>query len=131
MVICPSFIFFIINSLIYIKVRLLTRRVRSSVSLLIRVSGSEHKSKISQRDVRLLRHMIIMFSIFIGGWTPLYLLLAIENAFYIHPILLACFTIWCELALLCDIIDLYLYNHELRKYLQTIFSRCMPKINQT
>ncbi|CAF5131616.1 unnamed protein product, partial [Rotaria sp. Silwood1] len=81
--------------------------------------------RMSRRDIHLLRHMIIMFLIFIGGWTPLYALFAIQSQVLANPMLSKCFTIWCQLAFLCDIIDLYLYNHELRNYLKTMFCRCL------
>ncbi|CAF5183212.1 unnamed protein product, partial [Rotaria sp. Silwood1] len=50
---------------------------------------------MSRRDIHLLRHMIIMFLIFIGGWTPLYALFAIQSQVLANPMLSKCFTIWC------------------------------------
>ena len=124
-IVIPFTIFLIVNILIFINVHSSTRRLQPGVST---VTGSSPTTvaqrKISGRDLHLLRHMVIMLSIFLGGWAPLYVLLSIQNQFLINPILTASFTIWCELALLCDIIDLYLYNHEVRNYLKTIFVRC-------
>jgi hypothetical protein len=118
-------VFLIINTLIYVNVRSSSRRVEGLPSL-----GTENnadnarQAKFSRRDIHLLRHMVLMFCIFVGGWTPLYVLFAIQNQFLVNPIVSACFTIWCQLALLCDIIDLYLYNHEVTDYLRTTFFRC-------
>ena len=118
-------IFLIANVIIFINVRSSTRRVRPDPSTVTENhSHGVRQKKISGRDLHLLRHMVIMLSIFLGGWAPLYVLLAIENQFSINPILLACLTIWCQLALLCDIFDLYLYNHEVRNYLKIIILRC-------
>ncbi len=124
-VIVPSIIFLVINILIYGNVRSSSRRVQStSMPIPENNSNNARPLQISRRDVHLLRHMVVMLCIFVGGWTPLYVLFAIQNQFLINPIVNACFTIWCQLALLCDIIDLYLYNHEIRNYLKTTFLRC-------
>jgi hypothetical protein len=123
-VIIPSIVFLITNIFIYVSVRASSHRIQPVLSITENTSDNRRPSRISQRDIHLLRHMIVMFCIFVGGWAPLYTVLAIQNQFLVNPILLACLTIWCQLALLCDIIDLYLYNHELRKYLTTIVLRC-------
>ncbi|UJR21717.1 hypothetical protein I4U23_024794 [Adineta vaga] len=121
--ILPCLMFLFTNILMYNNVRSSTTRIQPLASASQYRSSNEQQMKINRRDVHLLRHMIIMFSIFIGGWTPLYVLLAFQPQFSINPVLLSCLTIWCQLALLCDIIDLFLYNHQLRKYLRTIFLR--------
>jgi len=123
-VIVPFIVFLVTNLLIYIHIRSSTFRVQSRVlSVTENNMNNVRQAKISRRDVHLLRHMIVILLIFLGGWTQLYVLLSTQNRFLIDPIESACFTIWCQLAVLCDIIDLYLYNHEIRNYLKTIFLR--------
>ncbi|CAF1177558.1 unnamed protein product [Rotaria sordida] len=123
-VIVPSIVFLIINILIYVTVRSLSHRIRpSSFSVTENNPRNIRQERISRRDIHLFRHMIIMFLIFVGGWTPLYALFAIQTQALANIILSECFTIWCQLAFLCDIIDLYLYNHEVRNYLKIIFCR--------
>ena len=123
-IVIPFTVFLIVNILIFISVRSSTRRIRPDPSTANENNlNSVSQRKISGRDLHLLRHMVIILSIFLGGWAPLYVLLAKENQFSINRILISALTIWCELALLCDIIDLYLYNHEVRNYLKTIFLR--------
>jgi hypothetical protein len=113
-VIVPSIMFFVINMLIYNHVRLSSRRVQLQT-----ISGSVQQRKIiNHRDVALLRHMILMFCIFVGGWAPIYILSIFFYYMPVNAIVDLCVTIWCELALLFDIIDLFLYNHELRMYLK-------------
>ncbi|CAF1568837.1 unnamed protein product [Rotaria sp. Silwood1] len=125
-VIVPSIVFLILNIFIYATVRSSSHRIQpSSLSVMGNTSRNVQQERMSRRDIHLLRHMIIMFLIFIGGWTPLYALFAIQSQVLANPMLSKCFTIWCQLAFLCDIIDLYLYNHELRNYLKTMFCRCL------
>ncbi|CAF4542747.1 unnamed protein product, partial [Rotaria sp. Silwood2] len=107
-VIVPSIVFLIVNILIYITILSSSHRVRPrSISITENNSANVRQERISRRDIHLLRHMILMFSIFVGGWTPLYALFAIQSQVFANTILSQCFTIWCQLAFLCDIIDLY------------------------
>ena len=109
----PSFICLLINALIYHYVRSSSRRVQAQIN-----SGDNQQLKISRRDIFLLRHMVLMFCIFVGGWAPIYIsaFLSYYIAFEIR--VFSILIIWCELALLLDMIDLFLYNHELRNYLK-------------
>ena len=124
-IIFPFTIFLIVNVLIFMNVHSSTRRLQPGPWTVTENNpNSVKQKKLSGRDLHLLRHMVIMLTIFLGGWAPLYVLLTVENMFTANPVLVACFTIWCQLALLCDIIDLYLYNHEVRNYLKALVSRC-------
>jgi ABC-type polysaccharide/polyol phosphate export permease len=117
-VIIPSLICFIINIIIFKYVRSSTNRVQSSTAIR---KNNQHQA-INRRDLHLLRHMINMFCIFVGGWSPVYLYTIIisQNPNYI--ILLIC-EILAELSLLSIIMNLFLYNHELRGYLLQKISR--------
>jgi hypothetical protein len=108
------------NSIIFIYARQSTRRVQP-------MNGdSAQTATLSSRDARLLKHMIFMFAIFFCGWTPVYVIRTFNgtsSAF--SPIAQnVVLTIPC-LAVLIDIGDLFLYNHELRKYFTN-----RPQINQ-
>ena len=126
----PTLIFLVINLIIFIYVRSSTRRVRPPLSVTENQPSNGSARKFSRRDLHLLRHMLVMITIFVGGWAPLYTLLTTQSQFAIDPVLSASFTIWCELALLCDIVDLYLYNHELRNYLKKPRSRMLYAMTQ-
>lgn len=124
-VIIPALIFLLINIAIFTKVRSSSRRLVPVQSVTENQStNGGQTSKFSRRDLHLLRHMVLMITVFVGGWAPLYLLLGMQSQFTIDPTLSACFTIWCELALLFNILDLYLYNHEVRNYLKSLLLRC-------
>ena len=61
--------------------------------------------------------MVIMFAVFVLGWAPW---VALNIAlFYVvgTPIIAHVIYIWCQLAFMFEMIDLFLYNHEVRKYL--------------
>ncbi|UJR21680.1 hypothetical protein I4U23_024757 [Adineta vaga] len=111
-VIIPALICLVINILIFQHVRSSTNRVQPSFT-----TGNENQYlQINRRDLYLLRHMIISFCIFLGGWSPVYL----YNVIVFEPSFVSIISSICvllaELSLLLDIIDLYLYNHELRRY---------------
>ena len=61
----PAFICIITNALIYRHVLASSRRVQTST-----VAPTTNTCAISRRDISLLRHMIILFLVFIVGWTP-------------------------------------------------------------
>ena len=64
-----------------------------------------------------------MFLVFILGWTPSVMLYIVEYFTSVSSALDAIFFVMFQLALLADIIDLFLYNHEVRKYL---IGLCLP-----
>ena len=79
---------------------------------------SAQAATLSSRDARLLKHMIFMFVVFFCGWTPIYVIRTFNgtsSAF--SPIAQQVVLLIPVITLLIDIGDLFLYNHELRKYL--------------
>ncbi|CAF0937562.1 unnamed protein product [Rotaria sordida] len=123
MMIIPSIIYFVTNILIYYHVRSSSRRIQPQTNI-----HNIQQIKISHRDIYLLRHMILMFCIFVAGWAPIYILPIINHFTYINLLAYGISTIWCELALLINILDLFLYNHKLRKYLKSICLECFTKL---
>jgi len=57
------------NTIIFNYVRASTNRVQPSAVV---TKNNQHQA-INRRDLYLLRHMIIMFCIFVGGWSPIYI----------------------------------------------------------
>jgi hypothetical protein len=102
----------IINSIIFIYARRSTRRVRTT-------NGESANTPIlNQRDAHLLKHMIFMFAVFFCGWTPAYMIKAVtESVSGFSPIAMQILYMIPAASILIDIVDLFLYNHELRKYL--------------
>lgn len=79
---------------------------------------SRHRPvKLNRRDIRLLRHMIFMFSIFVGGWSPIYVMSILISSVSFHPLLLRSVAILAKMSLFLDIFYLFMYNHRVRSYL--------------
>lgn len=68
--------------------------------------------------------MIFMLVVFVGGWTPMLIYGLIEPDYNIHSIIFASFTLLAEICLLIDLVNLYLFNHELLKYFWTLIPKC-------
>jgi hypothetical protein len=61
--------------------------------------------------------MVIMFAVFIIGWTPWVTLYIVLYYIVVTPLIAYAVYIWFQLALMLEMIDLFLYNHQVRKYL--------------
>ena len=115
-VIIPGLICLILNIIIFNYVRSSTNRVQPSS---MTVTNTQH---INRRDKHILRHIIIMWSIFVGGWSPVYIYSSVSSS--LSTSVYFSFMILAEVSVLLDIINLFIYNHELRKYfLYKIFKR--------
>ncbi|CAF1249868.1 unnamed protein product [Adineta steineri] len=110
--ILPAIFLAITNSIIFKFVRRSTRRVLPM--------NNEHQTpatSLNHRDARLLKHMLFMFAAFFCGWIPVYIMSVIywdgkgiSNVAY-HGVLMLPIV-----GLVIDIVELFLYNHELRTY---------------
>ena len=119
MLIVPTVICVMTNALIYQHVRASSNRVQMRSG-----ATANGREKISRRDIFLLRHMVIVFFLFIIGWTP-WVSMSIARYYTTVPIILDYSSmVSFQLALLVDIIDLFLYNHEVRKYLVQLCLSC-------
>jgi hypothetical protein len=118
-VILPSILNGFFNFLILIKVKISSRRLSQS-QMKITTINSNNKCLCS-RDVCLLKHMLFIHIIFVIGWGPSSLL-SLIGVYIEIPFLLDLFLrILPPLSLLINILDLFLYNHELRQYLKEQF----------
>ena len=110
--IVPALICIVTNIRIYLHVCASSGRVQTRS-----VARASNQQTISRRDIFLLRHMVIMFSIFIFGWAPWLIVYIVEYYTTISVLLDTIPFVSNQSALLLDVIDLFLYNHEVRKYL--------------
>ncbi|CAF1009328.1 unnamed protein product [Adineta steineri] len=125
-VIVPSIVNIIFNSLIFMSVRSSTRRINAlatttttATTTKTSVTNTTHQDK---RDIYLLKHIVFMFIVFISGWAPVYTFFIVVD--FANPIglwLTLLLQFLPALSLLISIIDLFLYNHELRQYLKDRF----------
>ena len=112
----------VINIIIFKHVQASSRRVQPAGQLT--VENNDQSVKLSRRDVHILRHMIIMLFVFIVGWTPIFITGVIMNYVSVSTLTLRILSLLTEISLLCDMIDLFLYSHELRQYLQRTLLPC-------
>jgi hypothetical protein len=77
-----------------------------------------HSKQQNARDVHLLKHMLFTSVIFIIGWAPVYIISVLNTninmPYWVYSVLqtLPIFS------LLANIVDWFLYNHDLRQYLK-------------
>lgn len=108
-----------INVIIFKYVRSSTNRVQPADFTIHNV----RRQPIARRDLHLLRHMIAMFCIFIGGWAPIFFYVAIISDVDFTEIVYPILFMLAELSVLCTLIDLFLYNRQLRKHFTEKFIR--------
>ncbi|CAF1505849.1 unnamed protein product [Adineta ricciae] len=122
-IVVPSFVNGIFNIGIFIYVRSRSRRVQIAPHIITNTilnnkqRQQQRLSLLSRREISLLRHMIFMFIMIIGGWGQGYFLLVIGQFLYIPRIVHECAAIVCELAVLTLTINLFMCNHDLRQHL--------------
>ncbi len=81
--------------------------------------------RINRRDIYLLGHTIFMFAIFIIGWGPIFLLVAIDYAGHVTPLVYTLLEIFSVMSSLSCMFDLFFYNHELRRYIKDKIFLCL------
>jgi hypothetical protein len=124
-IVIPLLVCLVTNIIIFTHVYRSSRRVQPQNVTSVTTAGNRRQPMIiSRRDIHLLHHMSLMFSVFFIGWGPVYLILIVMNQVTIDPLILRFLSLSAEVSIFCDIIDLYLYNHALRQYLQGMILRC-------
>jgi hypothetical protein len=110
-IVIPAIFSVTTNSIIFIYTRRSTRRVQP------KNGDSAQARTLSNRDARLLKHMIFLVTAFVCCWAPIYIAMVINfSGTVISPLQMEFFFTIPVFSQLIDIGDLFLYNHELRKY---------------
>jgi hypothetical protein len=98
---------------------------RSSRRVQAMNENPENGPVLQARESRLLKHMLFMFVVFFCGWVPMYIIAVINwTGEAISYVLHHGLTILPALSLLIDVLNLFLYNYELRRY----FSRKLEQL---
>lgn len=105
----------ILNVFIFIHVRDFARRVQPQ-TLNVAVNNQQ-QLRINRREISLLKQMIFLFLTFILGWSPMYLILVINQFIYVRRIIYESMVFICQISLLSLIMNLFIYNYKLRQYL--------------
>lgn len=82
---------------------------------------SLNSKNLQNRDVALLKHILFLHIIFVLGWAPIALTPVIELFIKIPHLVYLFVRLLPSMSLLINILDLYVYNHELRQYFQEQF----------
>ncbi len=118
-VILPSTLNGIFNLLIFLKVKLSTQRLSAGTMKVPSIQSN--KKCLHSRDVCLLKHMLFLHIVFIIGWTPVTLLSIIELYIKIPVLLYLFLRLLPPISLVINILDLFIYNRELRQYFKELF----------
>ncbi|CAF1117119.1 unnamed protein product [Adineta steineri] len=122
--ILPSLINIILNIIIFSHVRSSARRIHPQAISALTSDVTAQQPKISRREISLLRQMIFMFLMFIGGWTPVYIVNILDAATDLNFMIVQIAVIFSQICVLGIVINLFIYNHELRQYLSNKIRVC-------
>ena len=104
-----------LNILIFIYVRKSARRIQPNYTSSGSTTVIVHQpSKISRRDVSLLKQMIFMFAICISGWTPVTVVHIIDISNPVRNEIVGAVTLFSQICLLCLIVNLVACNHDIK-----------------
>lgn len=114
-VIIPFIMIVMFNIFIFLKALASTRRVHHRGA---HSDGSETSRRQQARDIHLLKHMLFIFLVFIIGWAPVYVAVVLNLYIHISVWVLVFLQIPPIFSALIMVLDLYVYNHDLRSYLK-------------
>jgi len=111
--------------MIFFFVRSSTRRVHAAATAT--KSSVANTNLQHARDMYLVKHMVFIFIVFLIGWAPIYILAVIRFSFsgglptgvYLLLQMLPVFST------LTNIVDLFIYNHDLRQYFKEQIFKCL------
>jgi hypothetical protein len=124
-IVVPLVVCLVNNSTIFIHVYSSSRRIQPITGSTV-ATGDNHQQRpgINRRDIHLLRHMLMMLFSFILGWAPIYLVGVLGNAISVSLLTYQLLSLLSGISVFSDVVDLFLYNHELRRYLHQRILRC-------
>lgn len=124
-VILPILVNFTLNICILVHVRKSSRRIQPQpISTLTSNITNNQPARISRRDISLLKQMIFMFTIFILGWAPVYIVHIADIINSVDTITLGAVVFLSEICLLSLVINLIMSNYEIRQFLFNKIRRC-------
>jgi hypothetical protein len=123
-VVILSLICVIIHTVIFDSIRLSTRRVQLRSQITQTNSSYIQGPKMNRRDAHLLRHMIFIFSLFVIGWVFFSFLAIVSSYIRVDQNVTTSASLSSEISTLSIVVDLFVYNHELRRYLRRKLLLC-------
>jgi hypothetical protein len=107
----PIILLGIINTIIFSHAYASTHRIAPAES----ISTTTRAIPLTNRNARVLKHMIFMFVVYIAGWAPIFLCIVIQPSWF-TSLIFNFMLILPHVSMIVDIGDLFLYNHVLRTY---------------
>ncbi len=109
--------------MIFFFVRSSTRRVH--VTEIISTTSVANTNLQHARDMYLLKHMVFIFIVFLIGWAPVYFESAINFSGGLPTWVYYLLEMLPVFTSLINILDLFMYNNDLRKYLKEQIFKCL------
>ncbi|CAF0756638.1 unnamed protein product [Adineta steineri] len=110
----PSILFLLINIFIVLHARSSRQRVAPIATI--------NQEKLTyRRDIRLIKRMLILLLIFLFGWSPVYIVFAIQNTYSLSVQILK---LLATVGVLAEIINLFLYNRKVLIFLKNNCLHC-------
>lgn len=116
-VILPIVLNILLNIGIFLHVRNSSLRIQPQTITAVTIGVHRQQPKISRRDIALLKQMLFMFTMFIFGWAPIFLINMISMVQRIPSLIVTIFVYLSALCLLSLIINLLMYNYEIGRVL--------------
>ncbi|CAF1242105.1 unnamed protein product [Adineta steineri] len=120
-VIIPVIFFIIFNGIIIVSARLSSRRVHATTIATAPRTNTTHQQH--HRDIKLLKHILFLFFVFIFGWAPTYIATFLQDPFipwWVYDVL----QIPPTFTVIIQTVDLFIYNREVRQYWKERINRC-------
>ncbi len=115
-VVLPSIVTIVFNSMIFFFVRSSTRRVHATATA--PTTSVANTNLQHARDMYLVKHMVFIFIVFLIGWAPIYIVSVINFSEGLPLWVYFLLRMLPVFSTLTNIVDLFIYNHDLRKYLK-------------
>jgi hypothetical protein len=109
--------------MIFFFVRSSTRRVH--VEATGTMSSVVNTNLQHARDMYLLKHMVFIFIVFIIGWAPIYIVSVINFSGGLPMWVYLLLEMLPVFSSFINILDLFMYNHDLRQYLKEQIFKCL------
>ncbi|CAF1071050.1 unnamed protein product [Adineta steineri] len=109
-------LFIFVATMIFSFVRSSSKRVHvTTATTLVPVANLKRQQ---HRDIYLLKHMLFLLTVFIIGWAPYYTMIAIDPSDDVLLWISMLLKILPVMSALINIVDLFIYNNDLRQYLK-------------
>ena len=79
-----------------------------------RLQRKDKQTVLSNRDTRLLKHMVFVVSVYIGSWAPIYAVAAADRGISSPDIVYGSLGLLPNVGLLISTVDLFLYNNRVK-----------------